>query len=55
MSRSADLSFWKSEIFFISGLDTISENQKVICPGFRLRSLSYGGQVAKATPGAAVG
>jgi hypothetical protein len=27
----------------------ISEKQKVICPGFRLRSLSYGGQVAKAT------
>jgi hypothetical protein len=34
------LAFGKSEIFFILGLDTTSENQKVICPG-----------VAKATPG----
>jgi hypothetical protein len=32
-----------SKIFFISGLDIDSENQKLICPGF-----------AKATPGAAV-
>ena len=24
----------------------ISDNRKVICPGFRLRSLSYGGQAA---------
>jgi hypothetical protein len=34
------LPFGKSEIFFISGLDTTSENPKVSCPGF-----------AKATPG----
>jgi hypothetical protein len=32
-----------SGIFFILGLDTISDNRKLICPGF-----------AKATPGAAV-
>jgi hypothetical protein len=24
--------FWKSEIFFILGLDITSENRKVICP-----------------------
>jgi len=36
--------FWKSEIFFILGLDTGFWKTEVICPGF-----------AKATPGAAVG
>jgi len=46
------LPFGKSEIFFILGLDHDFRKSELICPGFRLRTLSYGGQVAKATPGA---